>query len=320
MQVEIAHRFSADLDEVALNSPEATFYHTGTWIESLSHTYPSMQFQCLIARSGAETFGFLPYFVLKKGPIRAVWSMPFGTYGGPVTLGDDAVHRLLLDTYVRMRKHTGVHEMGMVDFQNRISGGPFRIEDAATHLIELKGDFEEIWKNDFEKSKRRQTRKARREGLSVTEARSVDEVKGYYELDTERTKKWGKRSPYAERLFIELFTRGGGDVRLFLARSGDELIGGHLNFYFKDSVIAWNGVTRDMRAGREAGTLLYSECIRHACERGFRHYNLGASLEKRSLIDYKESLGGVTYEYRIARWRSIVGRAAVAVKAFLSGH
>ena len=134
MQVEIAHRFSADLDEVALNSPEATFYHTGTWIESLSLAYPAIRFQCLIARSGAETLGFLPYFILKKGPVRALWSMPFGTYGGAVTLGDEAVHRLLLDTYVRMRRHAGVHEMGVVDFHNRISGGLFRMEDAATHL------------------------------------------------------------------------------------------------------------------------------------------------------------------------------------------
>jgi hypothetical protein len=178
MRIEISQRFSADLDEVALNSPEATFYHTGTWIESLSHAYPSMRFECLIAKSGAETIGFLPYFLVKKGPIRAVWSMPFGTYGGPVALGDDSVRRSLLDAYARKRGKPSVHEIGIVDFHNSISlgAGPFEFEDAATHLIELETDFEKVWKHGFEKSKRRQTRKARREGLSVTEARSVDEV------------------------------------------------------------------------------------------------------------------------------------------------
>ncbi|MEJ2722140.1 MAG: GNAT family N-acetyltransferase [bacterium] len=116
----------------------------------------------------------------------------------------------------------------------------------------------------------------------------------------------------------ELFVRGKGNVRLFLATRGGELLGGHLNLYFKDTVIAWNGVTRDTGAGTQASTLLYSECIRDACERGYRYYNLGSSLGKSTLVGYKEALGASPHHYRTARWRSVGGRIASVLMRLLS--
>ena len=318
MRIEIVDQFSAALDELALRSSDATFYHTGTWIESLARAFPSMRFQCLAAKSGSEITGYLPFFVLRKGPFGAVWSLPFGTYGGPVSLGDEDVRRSLVGAYAALRKRRGIHEIGLVDFSNRVCDRPFRAEEAATHLIKLEGNFDDVWDRAFEKSKRRQTRKALREGLTVAEARSIEEVSRYYEIYVQRVEKWNEGFRYPEKLFAELFTRGKGAVKLFVARLGDELLGGHLNFYFKDAVIAWNGVARDTADGTQASTLLYSECVRHACQNGYRSYNLGSSLGKRSLIDYKESLGGVSYTYRTVRWRSATGHVAGAIRTLLS--
>ncbi|UCG52876.1 MAG: GNAT family N-acetyltransferase, partial [Candidatus Latescibacterota bacterium] len=205
-----------------------------------------------------------------------------------------------------------------VDFYNTVVGKPFRFENTSTHVLGLESGYEDIWNKRFEKSKRRQTRKAKREGYSVTEARSVDEVRSYYAIYEERCREWRQRLRYPENLFVGLFSRGGGGVRLFLARLGDELVGGHLNFYYKDAVIAWNGVTREIGSGNQASTLLYSECIRDACERGFRQYNLGGSLGKVSLADYKTALGGTPYQYRTAVWRSFAGRVASALTRFVS--
>jgi len=87
-----------------------------------------------------------------------------------------------------------------------------------------------------------------------------------------------------------------------------------LNFYFGDTVIAWNGVTARSSRAVQASTLLYSSCIRHACDNGYKRYNLGGSLNKETLIDYKQALGGVAYEYPVLRWRSIPLRIAAAAK------
>ncbi len=318
MHVEIVDLFPDVLDDLALRSPESTFYQSRTWLESLTRVYPAMRLQCLLAAGPSGVRGYLPFFSLKRGPFGAVWSLPFGTYGGPVTFGDEETARVLVEAFARLKERRGVYEVGLVDFNNKISGGPFEYEDASTHLVALEGGFDEIWERVFEKSKRRQTRKALREGLTVSEARSPGEVAAYYQIYSSRTEQWGGRFRYPEKLFADLCGTGGRAVKLFLARRGEELLGGHLNFYFKDSVIAWNGVVRDTADGTQASTLLYSECFRHACDHGFQTYNLGSSLGKQSLVVYKESLGGVLYRYRTVRRRSALGRAAGAVRSLIS--
>jgi len=318
MEVEIVDRLSPAFDELALRSPDATFYHTTVWLESLSRAFPAMGFRCLVAKSRSEIVGYLPFFELKKGPLVAVWSLPFGTYGGPVARGDDEVRRSLIEAYAGLKKVRAVHEIGLVDFSNRVETGVFDVEETSTHLVDLAGGFERIWEGVFEKSKRRQTRKAMKEGLTVAETRSAGDVSMYYDIYAGRVDAWRERFRYPRRLFADLVAGGAGNVRLFLARRGDDLLGGHLNFYFKESVVAWNGVVRDTADGTQASTLLYAECLRHACENGYRAYNLGSSLGKRSLVDYKESLGGVAYRYRTLRWRSAAGKLAGTVRKIVS--
>lgn len=314
MQVEVIDRFPSSLDDVARRSPQATFYHTSVWIESLIHAYPSMRFRCIVAQSEGDIIGYLPFFVTRRG--MAVWSLPFGTYGGPVLI-DGSAAQALVDKFVAIRGAAGVYEIGLVDFSNAVTPPSLDTETAITHVIELTPEFADVWTGRFEKSKRRQTRKAQREGIDVVETSSTDQLRRYYKIYAQRTRAWKQRLRYPESLFTELFKRGDGSVRLFVALADDRLLGGHLNFYFKDTVIAWNGVTTEDSKGVQASTLLYASCIRHACENGFRHYNLGGSLGKESLVQYKESLGGLPYQYQVLRWRSLGARIASAVRRYL---
>jgi hypothetical protein len=314
MEIETVDRFSPELDEIALASPEATFYHGGLWIECLSRVFPSLRFRCIIAAEGGTILGYLPYFESRKGPLTALWSLPFGTYGGPVARGDSRTREALAQAYARLRGEKGVHEIGLVDYSNGVSAAGFRLEEGSTHVIDLSPGFERLWEDVFEKSKRRQTRKAMKEGLAVSETRSERDVAAYYAIYEARVEEWGERFRYPRLLFGELVGRGGAKAKLFVARRGEDLLGGHLNFYFKNTVIAWNGVVRGTADGTQASTLLYAECIRDACEKGCREYNLGSSLGKRSLIDYKESLGGRARSYRTLRWRSPAGKLAGLVR------
>jgi CelD/BcsL family acetyltransferase involved in cellulose biosynthesis len=320
MQVDLIDRFTPDLDAFAVDSKDATFYHSGTWIESLSQSFPRMTFQCFVARSGNEILGYLPFFIIKKGPLNTAWSLPFGTYGGPVVGDDPDVADALVESFRRLKNRGGIHEVGLVDFTGRFARGLGRQIEETTHILELEDDFDSLRAGRFKKSKRRQARKARREGVRVEEARTPDEVSKYHGIYARRTAEWGERFTYPEEFFVKLFEKGNGRVRLFLAWEGDDLVGGHLNFYFKDTVIAWNGVTASPGSGSQASTLLYNECIRHACENGFRFYNLGGSLGKRSLIEYKESIGGVLFRYQTGVWRSLGGKVASALKGFVPGR
>ena len=88
----------------------------------------------------------------------------------------------------------------------------------------------------------------------------------------------------------------------------------HFNFYFKDTVTAWNGITTTESNKLQPGTALYVHCLKEACAEGYKIYNLGSSLGKQTLIDFKESLGGELYSYSRYRRRSLLGKIVALVK------
>jgi lipid II:glycine glycyltransferase (peptidoglycan interpeptide bridge formation enzyme) len=101
---------------------------------------------------------------------------------------------------------------------------------------------------------------------------------------------------------------------MYLAVHEGNVVGGHVNFYYKEDVTAWYGMASERGDQFNAGTLLYATAMREACAEGYRSYNLGASLGKASLIEFKRSLGGVSYEYRTVRHRSLAGRVVAALR------
>jgi CelD/BcsL family acetyltransferase involved in cellulose biosynthesis len=266
--------------------------------------------RCIVAEDGGAPVGFLPYFVSERGPLRRAWSLPFGTYGGPVGV-DDVVARTLLDEYRRTLSRAGWIEVGWIDFHNRIAAAERWYE---THVVDLTGGFETVWNERFAVQRRQRTRRAERLGVTVARSRGDEALRGYFDIFRSRIEGFGRDMLYTEALYRELFARGGDRVRLYLARLDDAVIGGHLNFYYRDSVIAWYGVVAREHEGTQAGTLLYTECIRDACNEGFRTYNLGASLGKASLVHFKESLGGVAHRYPVHVTRTVLGRLAARAR------
>jgi len=313
MQIEITDRLPAELEEIAQHSPEATFYQSSLWMDSLCRAFDAFAPGCVIARDGKRTLGYLPFVTIRRAFGRQLWSMPFGTYGGPVARGSAETARALAENYAAMRRGRGVLELGLIDFAGTVPVAGLQFTEGSTHVVRLPADFADLWSR-FEKSKRRQARKARRDGIVVRETTDPDRLKRYHDIYVERCRAWRQSLVYPLALFEALFDRGaGGAVRLFLAEDGDDIVGGHINLYFRDTVIAWNGVTTEDSRASQASTLLYSECLRHACENGFRTYNLGASLGKDSLQDYKEALGGEPVPFRTGRWRSLRGRVLAAL-------
>ena len=95
MLIRTIDTYDRDLEHVADLSITATFYHSRIWIESLAATFPRLSFRCLVSQTGDSVSGFLPYFIIRRGPLHTAWSLPFGTYGGPVALSSDAAAELI---------------------------------------------------------------------------------------------------------------------------------------------------------------------------------------------------------------------------------
>jgi len=315
MRIRTLETFPDELDAIAKESPDATFYHSAAWIRSVAAVYSRFSFRCLLAEEGTAVVGLLPFFFIKKGPFRSAWSMPFGSYGGPIAQGPD-VRGELLRAYGRTLSRGNMIEAGWVDFRNAgpAPGPGWSTETCQTHLIDLRSGFEVLWAGAIDRQRRKRCRQAERAGVSVRRGDSPEDLRSYYEIYSRRLAAWGRSDRYPFRLFEELLRRGGQSVRLYAAIHEGRVVGGHVNFYFGSTVTAWNGMTSPEADEVQAATMLYAHCIREACGEGYAVYNLGASLGKQSLIEFKESLSGVPYRYQQYRRRSLVGAMAATVK------
>lgn len=315
MRVKTIDTYPAELDEIARRSPRGTYYHTGAWIGSLKAVYSRLSFRCLMAEDGGEIVGYLPFFYARRGPVRTAWSLPFHTYGGPVSVTGDA-DLPLLQAYGKVLSGADVVKVGWVDFGGlgSAAGGEWEAADCHTHVIDISPGFDALWEGKIDRQRKKRARRAERLGVTVRRMQTDDDVRRYYSVYHDRIERWGGGDRYPEQLFFELLTRGRDSTRLYLAFCGEEFLGGHLNFYFRDMVTSWNGVTSIESNHLQPATALYIHCIKEACDEGYSRYNLGASLNKQSLIDYKESLGGDVFRYTQFQRRSLLGRFLGSVR------
>jgi len=308
MHIELIDAWSPELDALADRSPDATFYHTGAWLSALSSAYPRMVLRVLVAHEGGAPAAYLPYFEARRGFLRTLWSLPFGTYGGPV--GEKKAALELLRHFRSQFSRPGVVDVGCIDYTHTMDPSGWDTTELDTHVVDIAQGFEHVWQERFDKPRRRRARRAEEHGVTVRRGSGRDDVARFLDVYRERLDDWKTGRGHPEALFHALVEQGGDRVRLYLAEHGGAVIGGHLNFYYKEEVIAWYGMTSSRAGDTQAGTLLYMVCMRDACEAGFRTYNLGASLGKQSLVEYKESLGGVPRRYRMLRRRRFGGRVA----------
>jgi hypothetical protein len=312
MHIELLDAWTPELDALAERSANATFYHTGTWLSALAGAYPRMSLRVLLATESAAARAFLPYFETRRGFVRMLWSLPFGTYGGPV--GEVHACAELLREYRSQLSLPGVIEVGCIDYAPSLDTAGWETSELSTHVVDISGGFDQVWRERFDKPRRRRARRAEENGVSVRRGTGSEDVARFMEVYRERLSDWKTGRGHPESLFFALAEGGGDHVRLYVAEHQGAVIGGHFNFYYKDGVIAWYGMTSTRAGDTQAGTLLYTVCMREACEAGYRTYNLGASLGKHSLVEYKESLGGAPHPYRMLRRRRLGARVAALVR------
>jgi len=312
MRVEHLDGWSDDLDALAARAPRATFYHTGAWLCSFADAYPRTSLRVLAAYDGESPAAFLPFFESRRGPLRTLWSLPFGTYGGPV--GDGRACAELWREYAALFSSPSVIDLGCIDLDATLPAGGWEAKELSTHVVDISRGFDHLWHKQFDKPRRRRVRRAEEAGVTVRRAGGDADMASFMAVYRGRLRDWKSSGGHPETLFHALARRGGSGVRLYVAEHEGDVVGGHLNFYYKDAVIAWYGMTSTAAGDTHAGTLLYSVCMREACDEGYRTYNLGASLGKRSLIEYKESLGGTPHRYAMLRRRRLGGRVAALMR------
>lgn len=128
----------------------------------------------------------------------------------------------------------------------------------------------------------RKIRKAEREGVEVTEARSLADVEAYHRLSSDTAERIRTRSRFTELplgFFVDIWRRmvPAGHARLFLARHAGELIAGNLFLIHGDTMLYYQGASTRDRAQtlRQAPAACFWTAIREARTLGLARFDFG---------------------------------------------
>jgi hypothetical protein len=294
--------------------PDSTFFHAPMWLEALVRAYPAFRGGWITSREGAELRGFMPFIEIRKGPLRSLWAMPFGTYGDPVAT-DGVVAGRLLERFFEMASARSCARAGAnllyASAPPGLSGGIVR-GTGECRIIELEGSFDTFRSRLVSKKRKQLHNKAARAGV---ETRIIDEPAGLaalYDVYRRGAEDWGGVHPYPFALFEELFSLRNEGAMFWGAYLDGEFLGGHIDLYFGETAQAWQAGMTERASEYDISSMLVFSAVGEAYRLGMRRFNLGSSGQHDGIRFFKESLGGRERIYSILTmeksWLRFFGR------------
>jgi hypothetical protein len=137
-----------------------------------------------------------------------------GTYGGRWRAGCSRFDGGIADSE-RQRL-----EVGWVDFFHDVDTPDGEEESASAHVVDISPGFEFVWRERFDKLRRRRARNAGEKGIVVRRTSDVGDVGRFVSLYRARLEGWEAGSGYPDRLFRDLVANGGARVGMYPAGRG----------------------------------------------------------------------------------------------------
>jgi lipid II:glycine glycyltransferase (peptidoglycan interpeptide bridge formation enzyme) len=200
------------------------------------------------------------------------------------------------------------------------------------HVIDLENQPADRLLDAMRPKTRQYIRKAERDGIHVESDESPASFQAYYRLFLASSRRWGRAHPGKPWALFDAIQRRcrGGDVRLWMARVGDEPAAGLVCFYGKGEVFAWSAALDERHVATRANYLLHWRAIADAATREFSIFNLGSNEGMEGVRWFKEGLGTRRREYpayvvagraySAALWAWRTSRSAVAALRSLKGR
>lgn len=292
-------------DAVLRAAGDRSFFHTAAWASVLSDAY-----------------GFKPLYQVKDGgpgsglvmPMMEVRSPLTGSRGVSLPFSDHCTPFASESRYVEQARAKALaygRKAGWKFIEWRDGG----LSDAErpphevyyTHRISLESPEDDLFAG-LKETNRRNVRKARREGVTVTFDPSGESLEAFCRLNDLTRRRHGL-PPQPLRFFKNvhkhILAKGLGIVAL--ARQNGGIIAASVYFLFAREALFKYGASDHSRQGIRPGNLLMWEAIRWLKANGFSHLDLGRTEpENEGLLRYKRAWGGVegTFDYHRYSFRT----------------
>ena len=308
-------------------SPDGSLFQTTYWADRLIELLGyEPRYLTLHNEHNPEPVALLLYF--RTGYKRLYyWQKPYDViallilkriapvylwHGGPVVLSGDpkTIILTLLSEVERLAKAERVVRIEPSELT--ILNGLFPLDNWspkmwATYRVDLQLDKETLWRN-LKNSARKAIRRAERDGVTVREISSLEELRDYYDFTEECAKRLGKRMyGFEDIATMWKHFRTNAIYETFVAYHGEQKIAGL-------SIWGFNGIISELGSFQSAEAyekklygqdLIKWEVIRWGHQQGFRWFDLAGvnpnpqTPKERGIRQFKEKWGGKYVEYPI---------------------
>jgi len=301
MNIDIKISDEREWKKLEGNPQHGTIFHTWEWLK-IVEKHVNMRLYPIIGMRGSNIIGIYPLFLHRNFILRAVFSPPPWVavpYLGPVILEYEKLKQdkresvfiafqRKVDEFIReeMKAHYSFIKTapGILDARPLKWNG-YIVEPIYNYVIDLRKGADSVFKN-FKKKLRQNIKRAKRRGISVEEG-SREELEWIYETIVTRYEEQNRKISLSKGYLIDLFnTFHPHNMKIFVAKYNGELIGGMIDFYYKNKVTSWLGNVKSNVGGMSPNELLQWEAIKHAIKCGMEYYEeIGANTER--LCHYK---------------------------------
>jgi len=290
-------------DEIVASFAEGTAYHSWAWLEATAKL-KSARMMPLGIWDGSELAGILPAFLIRRGPLRQISCCPGGAgYGGPLVRAAyqqpfaaqmDALWRTLRADFVEFHSQQPLPRAAL-------DGRRYEIQEFQTIVISLEPGPEALWAQ-LDGDCRTGVRKARKSGITVSEATDDSFLDAYYEMSKET---WGRsnRPPvYSRRDLSTIWDalRPHKRVRAFAAWLEGRMIAAALVLCFNGRLYGLDRAGLREHYRFKPNNLIDWTIIEWAALQGMRSLDMmGANIP--GIAQYKSVYGGQTQSYLAVR-------------------
>lgn len=285
----------SEWDDIWRGCDYATYFHSREWAEIWnSYTEGKMHPdpKLVTFTDGKKALLPLSYRKTLKGMARTYISSPAGTFGGWISTDElNVEHGKLLTNYLVEELGSLVWRINPFDSNVTNIAVPNTISDI-TQYIDLRHGFAAIYKK-WTRGHRNAANKARKAGVLVKVASSLEEWRLYYQVYEDSLRRWGdKTSSRYDWSMFSLLQRNSPNMKLWLAIFKDEVVmAGTIIFYAKKHVVAWHGAALAKYFDRRPVNGLYYEIIKNACEQQYSWFDFNPSGGHKGVRAWKKSFG-----------------------------
>ena len=280
-------------EQVALTSPEATFFHTPLWHKIVVKTYKHYRIATKEFTFDDGTRALIPFIQTTKGGLfkrkERLKSSVFNMYGGIIsdTKLSTVQQDQIFDYLISLKANITI--MGN-PFSNYTLPKSFNCTEDFTDVIALHKGEEYIFQQ-LSRNARKSIRRAIKREVTVRTIQTEEEIKGYYEVYRDTINRWGDATKYIypQEIFLNIFRDAGDAVKIWVAEKNGKIIAVLTVFYWNSLVTPFHTASLKDYFDCCPNNILHMEVIKDAINKNYRYYDFGPSGGEDGVVQFKKS-------------------------------